>query len=89
MVTPTDKSLDDVLMNDCLAGRKLYGDDFSVDEIVEWFADEEEGFANLGAKNRENYCYEYHGLNRLHGFNHLPSRPITMRSALAVLTEKS
>jgi len=73
MITPADKSGDKAIMNDCFAGRKLYGDDFSADEIVEWFADEEEGFANLGAKNRESYCYEYHGLNRLHGFNHLPS----------------
>lgn len=60
-------------MNDYFAGRKLYGDDFTLDQIKEWFTDEEEGFANLGAKDRERYCYEYYELNRLHGFNHLPA----------------
>lgn len=59
-------------MNEYFEGRKLYGDDFSLDQIKEWFADEEEGFANLGAKDRESYCYEYNELNRLHGFSHLP-----------------
>ena len=82
MTTPSDKSGDEAIMNDCFAGRKLYGDDFSVDEIVKWFADEEEGFANLGAKNRESYCYEYHGLNRLHGFNYLP--PGSYNHALSI-----
>ncbi len=33
-----------------LSGAKLYGDDFTIDEIEEWFADEAEGSANLGAK---------------------------------------
>ena len=72
MTAQADKKEGKAIMNDYFAGRKLYGDDFSSDEIMEWFADEEEGFANLGAKNRESYSYEYHGLNRLHGFNHLP-----------------
>ncbi|MEP6890666.1 MAG: class I SAM-dependent methyltransferase [Nitrospirota bacterium] len=74
MTTPSDEFGNETIIMDCLAGRKLYGDDFSTEEIAKWFADEEEGFANLGAKNRESYCYEYHGLNRLHGFNHLQTR---------------
>jgi hypothetical protein len=69
-------------MNDCFAGRKLYGDDFSSDEIMEWYADEEEGYANLGSKNRVSYFYEYHGLNRLHGFKQLP--PGTYNHALSI-----
>lgn len=59
-------------VSDCLSGRKLYGDDFSEDEIQAWFNDEKEGFADLGAKNQPSYCYEYHGLNLLHGFHYLP-----------------
>ncbi len=59
-------------ISDCLSGRSLYGDDFSEDAIQAWFADEREGFADLGAKNQMSYCYEYHGLNLLHGFRYLP-----------------
>ena len=61
-------------MNDCLSGKKLYGDDFPEDAIQAWFSDEKEGFADLGAKNHASYCYEYHGLNILHGFRHLPPK---------------
>lgn len=59
-------------ISDCLSGRRLYGDDFSEDAIRAWFEDEKEGFADLGAKNQASYCYEYHGLNLLHGFRYLP-----------------
>jgi SAM-dependent methyltransferase len=55
-------------------GKKLYGDDFKEDEIAEWFADEKEGFANLGAKDATNYLYDYHALNKLLGFKYLPNK---------------
>lgn len=60
--------------SDCLSGQRLYGDDFSEDAIQAWFEDEKEGFADLGAKNQASYCYEYHGLNLLHGFRYLPTK---------------
>jgi SAM-dependent methyltransferase len=56
-----------------LSGRALYGDDFSIDEIADWFEDEQEGYAELGAKVRATYVYGYHALNEYHGFRHLPS----------------
>ena len=62
-------------MNDItlyLSGQKLYGDDFGTDEIRGWFEDEREGYANLGAKDLDETQYEYHALNRHHGFRHLP-----------------
>ncbi len=40
-----------------LDGKKLYGDDFNLDEIKRWFEDEKEGYANLGAKNKERYRF--------------------------------
>jgi SAM-dependent methyltransferase len=58
----------------CLRGEKLHGDDFSIDAIQEWFDDEREAYANLGAKDRESYRYGYHALNTEHGFRHLPDR---------------
>ena len=59
-----------------LLGDELYGDDFSLQEIEEWFKDEEEAYANLGAKNKDSYQYSYHALNQLHGFNHLAKQTI-------------
>ena len=51
---------------------KLYGDDFSPEEIEQWFQQEAEGYANLGSKDISTYSYQYHTLNRIHGFRHLP-----------------
>ena len=59
-----------------LFGEKLYGDDFSDKEIEEWFKDEEEGYANLGAKTKQSYQYAYHKLNELHGYKHIKGRKI-------------
>jgi len=65
-----------------LSGAKLYGDDFTLDEIKKWFADEEEGYANLGAKEKKEYHYLYHELNNQHGFKHIRGR--TFKEALGV-----
>ena len=58
-------------MSAYFSGEKLYGDDFDQIAIQRWFADEAEGYADLGAKDRESYRYGYHALNWLHGFRHL------------------
>lgn len=57
-----------------LSGERLYGDDFTVDEIRAWFADEAEGYANLGAGEKERYCYAYHALNAYHAFRFFGDR---------------
>ena len=59
---------------DYLNGTKLYGDDFSESEIVAWYQDEVEAYADLGAKDRRSYKYQYHALNRRLGFSHLGAR---------------
>jgi SAM-dependent methyltransferase len=53
-------------------GERLFGDDFSQEEIAAWFEDEREGYADLGSGDRASYRYGYHALNQLHGFRHLP-----------------
>jgi len=63
-----------------LSGEKLYGDDLTFDEITKWYQDEQEGYAELGAKNKSSYTYVYHALNALHGFKHLPQ--VTFKHAL-------
>jgi len=69
-------------MNEYLAGTKLYGDDFSLPEIQKWYEDEREGYATLGDKSRASYTYEYHALNRLHGFQFIRGK--RFRSALGL-----
>jgi SAM-dependent methyltransferase len=55
-------------MDDYFSGARLYGDDFGLAEIAQWYEDEKEGYARLGDKSRSSYRYEYHALNQLHGF---------------------
>jgi SAM-dependent methyltransferase len=57
-----------------LSGKELYGDDFELEQIREWYEDEEEAYAALGAKDKASYHYAYHALNSLHGFKHLGQR---------------
>lgn len=52
-------------------GQKLIGDDYGDAEIRKWFADEEEGYADLGAGNRETYEYGFHAFNWHHCFSKL------------------
>ncbi len=56
-------------MDEYFKGEKLYGDNFSLDEIKKWFDEEAEGYADLGSKNRNSYTYGYHMINKIHGYN--------------------
>src|SRR5262249_51941483 len=55
-------------------GERLYGDDLRARDIELWFEGEAEGYADLWGKDRLTYRYEYHALNHLHGYRHLPKR---------------
>jgi SAM-dependent methyltransferase len=46
-----------------ISGKRLYGDDLTSLQIMDWFKSEEDGYANLGARDQSNYRYEYHALN--------------------------
>lgn len=56
-----------------LDGKMLYGDDFSASQVTEWYADEQEGYAELGAKDAVAYRYGYHAWNTYHAYRHLRS----------------
>lgn len=58
-------------MEEYFSGKKLYGDDFSIEQIRIWYNQESEAYANLGSKNKGNYNYGYHALNYVHGFSKL------------------
>jgi SAM-dependent methyltransferase len=55
------------------AGNKLYGDDLPPAGIAAWFADESQSYFELGAGARPAGFYDYHALNRRHGFRYLPA----------------
>lgn len=55
-------------------GEKLYGDDFTLSEIEDWYNDEKEGYANLGPKEKAKYSYSYHALNVQNGFKYIKGR---------------
>lgn len=51
-------------------GDLLWGDDFTEEQIVQWFEDEAEAYADqYGVKKRGNYSA--HNLNVLDGYNYL------------------
>ena len=62
-----------------LRGEILYGDDFSVEEIAQWFEDEREGYFNLYHREDspaalQNVSYEYAELAEQHCFKWLPKQ---------------
>jgi SAM-dependent methyltransferase len=65
------------------SGEQLYGDDFTLDQIAEWYAAEEEGYANLGNVSNVERPYEYHEMNKLYGFEKIPASQKSM-SALGI-----
>ena len=54
-----------------LNGQALVGDNYDPQEISQWFEDEREAYAELGAGERTTYRYDYHALNIFHGYRHL------------------
>src|SRR5471030_1617367 len=57
-----------------LAGEAVYGDDFTIGQIQQWYDEETEAYADLGSKDAEEYVYGYHELNKLHGFKYLEGK---------------
>jgi len=65
-------------MKEYLDGSKLYGDDFTLPEILNWYKEEEEAYANLALHQNKPYRYEYHKVNKIHAFNKLKTCILNM-----------
>jgi SAM-dependent methyltransferase len=63
--------MNDVNFERFFNGEALVGDEFSPEEIEKWYEDEAEGYAGL-VSDYQDYDYEYHALNIMHGFSKLP-----------------
>jgi len=59
-------------MHRYLKGQELYGDNFTQQEIIEWFADEENAYSKLWVGYGDSHTYEFHALNTALLFKHLP-----------------
>lgn len=64
--------IDDQFMQH-FTGRVLIGDSFEEKDILRWYEDEAEGYAELGSKDTKAYRYGYHALNRQYGFTQVQS----------------
>lgn len=58
---------------ECFAGNRLHGDDFGPAELAAWYADEETAYQSIATEGGREDFYDYHALNRMHGFRHLPA----------------
>lgn len=58
-------------LNLFLSGKKLYGDNFTLDEITKWYEDEKEGYSNLISE--ENYEYPYYEFDKKYFWKYLPN----------------
>jgi SAM-dependent methyltransferase len=56
-----------------LSGSRLFGDDFDLSQITQWYKDEEQAYFNLSPNA---YSYGYYGLNDYYGYSTLADGPI-------------
>jgi len=50
------------------SGDKLYGDDFKINQIEQWYKEEEEAYAQLEGENITQDNFEYTNIDQLFGF---------------------
>lgn len=71
MVHHATESVSSADISKYFSGEALYGDDFPLAEIAQWFEDEKEGYANLTAISTTPSRYYYHEVNKLYGYKYL------------------
>jgi SAM-dependent methyltransferase len=56
-----------------LRGEELYGDDFTAEQVEQWFKDEAEAYFEMAGASQEPGNYGYHELNRQALLRHVPA----------------
>ncbi len=56
-----------------LSGDRLWGDDFTKNDIELWFKEECEGYANLLLESRDKYKYTYYALDKYFCYKYIPN----------------
>ncbi len=61
-------------MEEYFNGTNLYGDDFSIDKIAQWYKEEEEGYSRIESRELQlldQGIYLYGNMNKTHGYKYL------------------
>ena len=66
-------------MKECFSGEKLYGDDFSFEQIRKWYEQEAEAYANMYGINTSENSYNHH-TNIMYGYKYLNKLPVFKRA---------
>ena len=66
-------------INEYFSGSSLIGNNYSIDQITEWYNDEKEGYAGLVQIDLKDDHYPYQELNWVHGFKYLPANIKTQK----------
>jgi SAM-dependent methyltransferase len=60
----------EIVKDDYFSGKKLYGDDFSLEQIQEWYRQESEAYAQLYGIKSQKQTYNHH-VNNMYGYKYL------------------
>jgi len=71
-----ETSTPDVAMQAALRGERIFGDDFSLQAITQWYEAEVDGYAGLDHEDSVSDRYFYEALDRAYVWRFLPSRSL-------------
>ena len=66
-------NIDQLDLAEYFAGGRLWGDNFDIEQIEEWYRDEQQAYFALEAIDKNPQFYDYHALNWRHGYSRLPT----------------
>lgn len=73
-------------MEKYFSGDRLYGDDFSEEEITQWYKEEEEGYSKIDSRELvllAQGIYLYENINKIHGYAYLDNNR-TFKNVLGI-----
>lgn len=56
---------------DYLSGKSLYGDDFSIEHIARWYAQEAEAYSDIYSEKDKENGFEYRHITTLHAYQYI------------------
>ncbi|MDR1632841.1 MAG: class I SAM-dependent methyltransferase [Dysgonamonadaceae bacterium] len=68
-------------MTNYFSGENLYGDNYTIEEIIQWYKEEEEAYADMYGKDVSDNTYSHH-LDILFGYKYIPVREHNIYNAL-------
>lgn len=64
--------MDDSFEAKYFSGKAVYGDDFDKEAITKWFREEEHAYFKIASDKNDQY--DWHGVNRVHGYSAIAGR---------------